>query len=390
MKILFCSPCPPFREFGAARPLIELVEGLEKRGWSCRIVSPEEVRKDSPAPSRNPHANLRAYLSRHAAEYDIVDYDHGHLPFPRSDFPAKPLFVARSVLLRHFFLKIAVPRRRFFKSRLRQFVYAWWLDRAREVRAVRDAQKTMMEADLVNVLTEDDRRELIEAGIPAGKIVTINLGLTEEEFAAFSRTPAEVSEPPTLVTVATFDARKGAVEMPELFECIRRKIPAARFRLLGARRSPREILAGFPSRMRDSIEIVPEYSQGELPRLLGGSAVGFFSSHIEGFGLGVLEMLAASIPVIAYDAPGPSSILPAKWLVPRGDVRAMSRKLIALLQNGKALREARVEARNLATRFRMEEVIEQTLQAYTEHLARHRQALDDGHPPRPAGVSREI
>ena len=52
---------------------------------------------------------LRDFLRRSAADYDVVEYDHTYLPYPRSDFPRGPLFVARCVLLHHHFLTTPFP-----------------------------------------------------------------------------------------------------------------------------------------------------------------------------------------------------------------------------------------------------------------------------------------
>ena len=48
---------------------------------------------------------------------------------------------------------------------------------------------------------------------------------------------------------------------------------------------------------------------GDLPALLADCSVGIFPSYVEGFGLAVLEQLAAGIPTVAFDAPGPRQIL---------------------------------------------------------------------------------
>src|SRR5438034_5839609 len=109
MRILFCSRTHLSKELGASKVLIELAEEMERLGWQCTLLSPHDVAPDLNGKA-DYHNHLRRYLIEHADNYDVVEYDHGHLPFPRKDFSAGTLFVARSVLLGHHFNKIAIPR----------------------------------------------------------------------------------------------------------------------------------------------------------------------------------------------------------------------------------------------------------------------------------------
>jgi len=61
-----------------------------------------------PETAATPHA-LRDHLRAHAHRYDVVEYEHDRLPFPRSDLPPDTLLVARSVLLIHHFLATPIP-----------------------------------------------------------------------------------------------------------------------------------------------------------------------------------------------------------------------------------------------------------------------------------------
>jgi glycosyltransferase involved in cell wall biosynthesis len=110
-------------------------------------------------------------------------------------------------------------------------------------------------------------------------------------------------------------------------------------------------------------------------------------SYIEGFGMGVLEQLAAGIPTVAYDVPGPREMLrlfATLMMTPRGDVAAASRRLIELL-NSSEDQYARLsrESRQIASRFRWREIAAEMLQIYSR--------LGAGQSgPRPAEVSRPM
>ena len=58
--------------------------------------------------------------------------------------------------------------------------------------------------------------------------------------------------------------------------------------------------------------------------------VGAFPSYVEGFGLAVLEQLAAGLPTVAYNLPGPRDILKSTLpdlLVPCGDAEKFAATL---------------------------------------------------------------
>jgi glycosyltransferase involved in cell wall biosynthesis len=118
---------------------------------------------------------------------------------------------------------------------------------------------------------------------------------------------------------------------------------------------------------------VPHFRSDELPGLLGAVSVGAFPGYLEGFGLGVLEMLGSGLPTLAYDAAGPRDMLRLHAfpsLVPTGDVAAFAAGLIALLRASPE-EHARWSAasRAVAARFSWEEIARRTASLYAERLA---------------------
>jgi glycosyltransferase involved in cell wall biosynthesis len=175
--------------------------------------------------------------------------------------------------------------------------------------------------------------------------------------------------------VGTFDLRKGAREFPEIVRQVGKVIPDVRFKLLGVKgqlETAEQVRNAFPISLQGGLQIYPVFPADELPRLLADCSIGMFPSHIEGFGFGVLEMLAAGMPVIAYDAPGPPMMLPAEWLVRRGDASGLAAKLLAMLQNPAALIEARLAARAIAGRFTWANAARLTDDAYRQGIIKRR------------------
>lgn len=126
MKILLCSQNPLVRELGGPKILIELAEALGEFGWSYKIASPLEI---MPKREHKKHfcpisfsENLKDYLLRYAPEYDVVEYDHIYLPYPRTEFCSKTLFVVREALLTHHLMNLSIPLVKHYRSRLHSLI----------------------------------------------------------------------------------------------------------------------------------------------------------------------------------------------------------------------------------------------------------------------------
>jgi glycosyltransferase involved in cell wall biosynthesis len=359
LRILFCSQTSLSRERGGSKVVIELAEEMRRLGWTCELVSPDDLAPDT----------LHSYLRGHAGAFDVVDYDHNHLPYPRTSFPQRCLFVARSVLLAHHFARIPVPPPPGLKSGLRSLLLQRREDAQRRIRIAR-AHITVVEADLVNVANSDDKSELVRCGVSADKIVVIPYGIGRDRRALFDAVSAAAPASPLIGFIGTFEGRKGATDMPAIVRSVCEAISEARFRLMGTLMDGDRILRAMPRRLRSRIEVYSRYAPEDLPMLLAPCSVGIFPSYIEAFGFGVLEMLAACVPVVAYDSPGPSMMLPPEWLVPRGDVSAMSSLVVGLLRDQHKLQHARREARELSRAFDWPSIAQTTAETYQTHWKR--------------------
>ncbi len=366
-RILFCSPVQHSKELGGSKVVVELAEEMREIGWDCQIICPSDVSnpRDKDILASFPE-NLRRYLQQHASEYDVVDYDHGYLPFERSEFNSETLMVARSVLLAQHLEVIPIPDPPGIKAAVGRLL------RGRERRQrrkaiIQRAQITVQEADLVNVSNEDDKAELVRRGIKEDKIVVLPYGISRSRRPLFDQVSSEAPPQPVVAFVGTFDYRKGAREFPEIVRQVAAAVPEVRFKLMGTKgmfQTEAEVRAHFPERMQKHLEVIPGYKSEELPQMLSSCSVGIFPSHLEGFGFGILEMLAASVPVIAYDAPGPPMMLPAECLVERGDTDNLGRKVAALLLDPVQLQISRTWANERSQDFSWAAVAQATHTCY--------------------------
>ena len=370
MKILFCSPCPLDRTLGAAQTLMALADVLEQRGWQCDLIDPPRLNADK----HTYPAKLHTYLQAHAGDYDVVDFDYKRLDLQRRLLPAGTLFAARCQLLIHHRLRIRIPPMPTVPARLRALVLAP-RDRRRLHARVRRATATLQAADLVIVLNDRDKEELGRHGLAVSKIQVVPNGITEERHRALAAVPVDPPEGAVVASIGMFGPRKGAADFPDLVRRVVAAVPEARFRLLGTRgryQTAAAVLGCFPRALRSRVEVIPSFAPEALPGLLAPCAVGVFPSYLESFGLGVLEMLAAAMPVVAYDAPGPPAMLPPEYLAVPGDTAAMSRKVVRLLQDRETLADARRWARARAQAFRWRQSAQTLAEAYETMLARKR------------------
>jgi len=370
VRMLISCPLPWVDpKFGASRVALDLLNGFERNGIVCDFFPNKKNNI-----GRVEYADVLAdYLIEHAHEYDVVDYPF-HVRSWIQDAPKaqNTLKVARVVLLPHFEDKNPDPSppetlvrkgKRIIKTLLGQPQSKLY---SPEIRATMD--RNMLEADLINVANSADRTCLIELGFDANKIAVFPYGLTADgakalEKASINRT---IDLCPRVAFVGTFDFRKGCLDFPAIVESVASEIPSVKFRLLGTKgmmQTREKVLSWFPRKLHSHLEIFPTFEPSSLPKLLAECSVGMFPSYREGFGIAVVEMLGAGLPVIAYNAPGPCDILPDEWLVVPGAKHNMAQKLVGILQQAEA-ESSRHRALETSAKFNWDEIAIETYKCY--------------------------
>jgi glycosyltransferase involved in cell wall biosynthesis len=195
-------------------------------------------------------------------------------------------------------------------------------------------------------------------------------GMSEQRLAELSHL---VDEPrgPRVAFIGDWSPRKGSRDWPDIAAYVARRLPEVSFAFLGTRVGAADV-ARVVGIDEERLDVVPFYRSQELGELLRGVRVGALPSYIEGFGLGVLEKMAAGIPSVCYDVPGPRETIgqvESRLLVPAGDTHAFAERLVELLTSDEtSYRQLSQRCRAAAQRFSWHPIGRDTLAAYRERL----------------------
>lgn len=409
LRILMMIHTPWRPELGAPRAQMEIGEELTALGDHVEKFSYEDAFPDDrtkrldgtgrwsrrlsalaryASSNRSFAARAKRYVRENAHRFDIIDANQTDLPFSKTSLGFSGLLVARSVGL----IPVYAEFERWAAKRwpeppsLRRLVHdgLTWPGRRRRRR---DAIRSLLHADLINVSNRDDlERVRSEMGFDS-KVVRFPLGISAGRLEDLNRAAAPPEQrlaARTVAFVGTWNSRKGARDWPRIISSVVREVPEARFLLLGTGLDSHAVLRDIPETLWPSVEVVPGFESDSLPARLSGATAGAFPGYLEGFGISVLEKLGAGLPTVTYDAPGPRdtmSELSIPSTVAVGDVAAFSRALVEILRLSPEQYATRsADARRAASCFEWSRIARETRASYLKALETIERGSETGRP----------
>ena len=316
-----------------------------------------------------------AFIKQNARRFDVIDALIGSVPASKNQLGFAGLLVARSVGFYRLYDRFEVRANQRWPRRGRgKFVGRIFYSIARRL-LLRASDRAVRYADLINVPNESEAVCIRREFGSGYQIVVQPYGLTDEQREAFQKAAAPLSlrlAQKKICFIGMWAARKGSRDWAQIMARVREQIPEAKFCFLGTMVDSGVVSNELGSVARTDVEFVSEYAPSELPKLLSDCTVAAFPSYIEGFGLAVLEQLAAGIPTVAYDIPGPADVLGSRapeLLMPLGRVELLARALCRVLQLDPAAYQTLSEkCIEIAVDFDWAKTADRTIRLYRERL----------------------
>ncbi len=382
LRILMVVDLPWDGRLGACRVLMELADQWRALGHKISHFSLSEAFPASRASGVRfalqqllfAH-KVAAFIRTNKDSFDVIDAAIGCVPYSRQALGFRGIIVARSVglyLLYERFERVTIRRwPRQSRGTTAGRLFYGFVHRS----LMRACDSSVRTADVINVPNESEASCLCESLDLKGRIIVQPYGLSDSYRHLLSQQDRSAEErlaERRVCFIGMWSPRKGSYDWPRIIRAVRSQIPEVRFRFLGTMTDATAVRKDLGSVSEENLEFVSHFKREDLLSLLVDCTVGAFPSYVEGFGLAVLEQLAAGLPTVAYDVPGPRDILKSTLpdlLVPCGDAEKFAATLCQVLGASAidygVLSKKSIEA---ATPFSWETIAVDTLDEYQTML----------------------
>lgn len=211
-------------------------------------------------------------------------------------------------------------------------------------------------------------------GLPADKIVTIHYGLVQEAFLKGVGEGMDVraeldipTDAPLAGVVGRLTEQKGHTYLLDAFAAVVRELPSARLLVVGDGEL-HLALERQAARLRLDDSVTFTGHRADVPRIMMALDVLVVPSLWEGFGLVLLEAMAAGKPIVASCVSAIPEIVAdgeTGLLVPPGDPRSLAQALLQMLRAPELGRRMGRKGRaQLAREFGVEKMVRATERIY--------------------------
>ncbi len=235
--------------------------------------------------------------------------------------------------------------------------------------------RSVRQATRVICISEATRRDLLSATAVAEEKVRVVHEAPDPRFAApapAGRPLTDLSETgrPYFVCVGTIQPRKN---LALVFQALARLAPAERpeLRVVGAPGWGGAEIAALPAQLgvAGDVRFLGRRSTAEVVALYRDALALIYPSLLEGFGLPVLEAMAAGAPVVASDRSSiPEVAGDAALLFDAQDATALATLLERVAASPRLREDLRARGRVRATHFSWERAARATLEVFDEAL----------------------
>src|ERR1044071_6892013 len=378
-RILVMVNLPWDPRLGAVRVYMELAEQWRASGHTVVKYSLSDAFPDTSASSAR--FTIRqllftykaaAFVRKNGARFDVIDALIGVLPFSKKKLGFRGLLVARSVGLYRLYEQFDQSAKKRWPDRPRGTFFGRIFYALTKRWLLQASDKAVRHADLITISPYEEEAVCLRQEKRTDRPILVQpYGLTVERRRALLEASATAGIrliQKRICFIGMWGLRKGARDWPGIIQRIRARIPETQFRFLGTMVNSRTVLADLELEPLKGIEFISDYQPDDLPGLLADCTVGAFPSYAEGFGLAVLEQLAAGIPTVVYDTAGPRDLLARHLpdlLVPKGDLDALATVIVGILESSPDnYKELSTRSAETASEFSWTAIAERTLRAY--------------------------
>jgi glycosyltransferase involved in cell wall biosynthesis len=213
-------------------------------------------------------------------------------------------------------------------------------------------------ADMVISVSDYLRKEALELGIPPDKIKTIPGGAPEIVLK-------KEGQKDSITYIGSLVRQKGVDILIEAFREVKKAFPAVKLRIVGNGVERKRL-----ERQAESIEDIYFLgSRDDLSEVLEKSLLLVLPSREEGFGLVLLEAMAAGIPIVATNVGGIPEIVEDQVsgiLVEKENPKELASGILAVLENGMLRQKLIRGGRKVARRYSWENMAYEVDRVYEE------------------------
>jgi glycosyltransferase involved in cell wall biosynthesis len=232
----------------------------------------------------------------------------------------------------------------------------------------RQEARTLAACDLVVCHSSREADAMVVSRLKDEKDVAVApLGVDEEFFAAREHR----SEARRLLWWGSWIERKGIADLPRAIRLARRARPELSLTVGGGGRSAEEVLGWFDPEDRPHVAVLPFVSRDEQRAALREHDVFLSPSLSEGFGLALLEAMAAGLPCITTLTGMAHDHLEHGincFVVPMNGATALARAIERLAGDREMRRRLGAAAQETARALTWRQCAEMSVRAYAERL----------------------